>query len=237
MRLYDTVPVPHVFQIDDGAPLRVEARQSLELSIVLVGEANNRLPLVVEALAAAGANGLGSLRGRVLLERVDQSLPDAPEPQVIGSRGRLSAAAPPRVPVTPTSPRRVRIELLSPYKVSGKSHADGMDLGLFLMGIVRRVSLLQYFYTGRRLLAPFCELKAASHRARPIGHGLRRAEASRWAARHGRRLDTGGLIGHVDLDTASIEPLWPYLHLGQWLNIGKNASMGYGQYRLSELPQ
>ena len=54
-------------------------------------------------------------------------------------------------------------------------------------------------------------------------------------ARHGQRVDTGGLIGHLDLALDGIAGLWPYLHLGQWLGVGKNASMGFGCYELLSL--
>ena len=108
-------------------------------------------------------------------------------------------------------------------------------MGPFLMALVRRASLLQYFYTGRQLEAPFGMLKAASVQVRTLERALRRQEASRYAARHGERVPTGGLIGHIDLDMSDIETLWPYLYLGQWLNVGKNASMGYGCYELLSL--
>ena len=105
------------------------------------------------------------------------------------------------------------------------------------MAIVRRISLLQYFYTGRKLEAPFPDLKAASERVRTIAQDLRHQPASRYGARHGGRVDTGGLRGHIDLDLADAEALWPYLHLGQWLKVEKKASMGYGHHAVAPLRQ
>ena len=232
MRRYTQVPVPHVLQIEPLREPLVRAGGEIILSVVLVGEANSRLPLVVESLAAAGADGLGRARGRVALQAVEQELPGGAS-AVITRHGQLGEWAAPAVPEVPDRPPRVRLEILSPYKASrqGASH-EGIDLGLFLMTIVRRVSLLQYFYTGVRLDADFTALKAASLEADPVDHALRRAASARWAARHGRRVDTGGVAGHLDIATDPIAPLWPYLNLGQWLNVGKNASMGFGQYRL-----
>ena len=41
----------------------------------------------------------------------------------------------------------------------------------------------------------------------------------------------GGALGSWTL-SGELEPLLPWLQLGQWLHIGKNATMGLGQYRL-----
>ena len=150
------------------------------------------------------------------------------------ARGRLLPIPSPQVPVASPVPAAVRLRRITPYKPSGQAAAAaGLNLGHLLMAMVRRVSLLQYFYTGVRLDAPFPELKATAERARVLGVSLRHQDASRFGARHGKRLDTGGLIGHIDLELTGIEPLWPYLHLGKWLNVGKNASMGYGRYTLT----
>jgi CRISPR/Cas system endoribonuclease Cas6 (RAMP superfamily) len=59
---------------------------------------------------------------------------------------------------------------------------------------------------------------------------MRWQAGSRYSATHGKSLDTGGWMGHLELDIQGLDELWPYLWLGQWLNVGKNASMGFGRY-------
>jgi hypothetical protein len=251
MRRYDRIPVPHVLHIPVDAPVQVAAGGELSVEMVLVGRANERLPLVVAAMAAAGDAGLGASRGRLALIGLEQqhggaAAPgDAPGPaaeqgiwQPLLVDGRLAPAAPPAMPVAPASPTTVRLRFTSPYKPSGKAAgaaAEGIGVGPLLMAIVRRVSMLQYFYSGRRLDAPFADLKAMAEATRVLDHQLHPRRSSRWAARRGTRVDTSGLIGHLDLALDANEPLWPYLYLGQWLNVGKNASMGFGSYRLETL--
>jgi hypothetical protein len=237
MRRYDTIPVPHAFQLPPDAPEPVRAGAPTTVHLVLVGDANHHLPLVIQTMAAAGQGGLGRERGQAWLQDVTQAIPDGPAAHPAAAKGRILDALPPQAPRTPPVPGAVRLVLLSPYKPSGQAAATGgFDLPHLLMAIVRRISLLQYFYTGTKLEAPFPDLKAASERARVIAQSLRHQEASRYGARHGQRLDTGGLVGYIDLDMTGIEPLWPYLYLGQWLNVGKNASMGYGHYTLAAAP-
>ncbi|WP_295455562.1 CRISPR system precrRNA processing endoribonuclease RAMP protein Cas6 [uncultured Thiodictyon sp.] len=236
MRRYDSIPVPHVFRVDRDYPEPILAGDEIAVSLVLVGEANDRLPLIIQAMAAAGQGGLGPQRGQVWLHDVTQHLPGGRPPQLVASKGRMLDLRPPEPPEAPPIPAAVRIRFLSPYKASGQANrSGGLEMGPFLMALVRRASLLQYFYTGRQLEAPFGMLKAASVQVRTLERALRRQEASRYAARHGERVPTGGLIGHIDLDMSDIETLWPYLYLGQWLNVGKNASMGYGCYELLSL--
>jgi len=236
MRRYDTIPVPHVFRVDRDDPELIQAGAELAVSLVLVGQANDRLPLVIQTMAAAGQGGLGPRRGQVWLQDVTQQLPGQHPPRLVAGNGRMLEMLPPESPRPPPAPAAVRIRFLSPYKASGQANrSGGLDIGPFLMALVRRASLLQYFYTGRQLEAPFDRLKAASEQARVLDRVLRRQDASRYAARHGHRVDTGGLIGHLDLDLTGSEALWPYLHLGQWLGVGKNASMGFGCYELLSL--
>ena len=238
MRRYDRIPVPHVFRVDREYPQPIQAGAEITVSLVLVGEANDRLPLVIQAMAAAGQGGLGPQRGQVWLHDVTQQLPGAGPPQLVAAKGRLLDCPPPQHPAPPPAPAAVRIQFSSPYKASGQpNRSGGLDLGPFLMALVRRASLLQYFYTGRQLEAPFAELKLASEQAKILDRALRRQDASRYAARHGERVPTGGLIGHIDLDLGGIEALWPYLYLGQWLGVGKNASMGFGCFEVLVLSE
>jgi hypothetical protein len=231
-----------VLHIPVDAPVQVTAAAELSVGMVLVGRANERLPLVVAAMAAAGDTGLGASRGRLALAGVEQQPGGASGPAAeqgiwkpLLVDGRLAPAALPAMPAAPAPPTTVRLRFTSPYKPSGKAAggaAGGIGIGPLLMAIVRRVSMLQYFYTGRRLDAPFADLKAAAETVGVLDYQLYPRRSSRWAARRGTRVDTSGLVGHLDLALDGIDPLWPYLHLGQWLNVGKNASMGFGSYRL-----
>ena len=46
-----------------------------------------------------------------------------------------------------------------------------------------------------------------------------------------RRPRRCGVVGEWQLE-GDCAPLLPWLWLGQWLHVGKNATMGMGQYRL-----
>lgn len=238
MRRYDRIPVPHVLHIDADFPPTLPAGADAAIWFTLIGTANERLPLAIAALRAAAAGGLGARRDRLELIAVEQWLPDADAPLPVWTDpAGWRPPAPPRAPLLPPLPPatdRLLMEFLTPWQSgAGRDFA----IGSLLMAIVRRVSLLQYFYTGRRLDADFPALKAASEQVQLLSHGLHRQRAARYAARHRERLDLSGLVGTLELaiDDA-LAPLWPYLHLGQWLHVGKNASMGFGAYRLSAVP-
>jgi hypothetical protein len=57
---------------------------------------------------------------------------------------------------------------------------------------------------------------------------------TRYSSRQQQTMALGGVLGtwqlHGPADT--LAQLWPWLWLGQWLHIGKNATMGLGGYRL-----
>lgn len=257
MRRYQRIPVPHCFQLAGTHPPRLAAGAPLRVTLVLIGSANAQVALVSQAMAAAGAAGLGAGRARLRLERVEQCLPDGSPARPVLADGRwIGAPAPPVMPPLPPWPdpaagsARLRLCFHSPYKAGdrGRSGApttaaaattgldSGLDLGRLLMAIVRRVSLLQAFYGGERLEAAFPALKAASSQVEIVASDLQYQRSSRYAAGKGRRVDTSGLRGELILAGPGLALLWPFLHLGQWLNVGKNASMGFGCFTIAPLP-
>ena len=57
----------------------------------------------------------------------------------------------------------------------------------------------------------------------------------RYSSRQQQEMTLGGVLGRWTLyaDTHILAMLWPWLWLGQWLHVGKNASMGMGAYTLT----
>ena len=236
MRRYTTVPVPHVFHVPPEYPRALVNGQPVSLGLVLVGSANDACDLMIQAMAEAGAGGLGAGRTQLWLQQVEQHVPGRDDAWLLAAKGQIHDAQPPAMPLLPPAPQRLRLHFLTAYKASGGQQGPHpVDVERLLMAIVRRVSLLQYFYTGRRLEAAFDQLKLAAQRVGVLGCRIQRQRAARYAAGHGRQVDHSGLVGDIDLDLGGCEALWPYLHLGQWLNVGKSASMGFGDFMVEAL--
>lgn len=61
---------------------------------------------------------------------------------------------------------------------------------------------------------------------------LRWFDWGRYSQRQQQEMQLGGLLGAVTLH-GDLAPFAELLHLGQWLHVGKNATMGLGGYRLT----
>ena len=66
---------------------------------------------------------------------------------------------------------------------------------------------------------------------------LRWFDWTRYSSRQQQEMALGGVVGqwHLHTNADTLEQLWPWLWLGQWLHVGKNASFGLGGYRLQGL--
>lgn len=214
MRLYPHVPQPYVLRPVTPTPCTLEPGETFSLEVVLVGRARPHVAYVVRALERAAAHGVGRGRGRLeLTELTPLAVPD-PEPP----------------------PDRVRLTLETPLRLV----ADGQVMSprrfapaTFLMALVRRVSMLAYFHEGRELDLDFRALKAAAGDVRLEGAALRFLDQVRRSGRQQRTIRMGGLVGHVDLDLTTAAPFAPLLAVGQWVHVGKGATMGLGRYRLA----
>lgn len=233
MRKYNTIPVPHVFGARQVEPDTIEPGKFFAQSLVLVGKANERLPMVIRAMAAVGAAGFGRDRAKAELMEVVQSGPPGHEPRPILEQGRMVAMGAAHSVQIPPIPEVARIQFLSPYLPSGDMAKTGrFDLSRFFMAIVRRVSMMHYFYMGGMLKEDFKHLKQIMAQTEVIELDLTPCRGFSYAARQGKRIPMHGLQGHIDFYTKNIEELWQYLYIGQWLHLGKKASMGFGGYQL-----
>lgn len=233
MRKYTTVPTPHILRPPLAGATHLPAGERLEVDVILPGTINSKLPVLIRALYSAGISGLGKHRSRAQLQQVTQLTPTGASKALLID-GRLVEAAPPAQINVPPPPDTARIRLLTPYKPSGKAdHGQRIEIGLYLMAIIRRIDLMQYFYTGHKLEADFQHLKALTASIPVLEQSLQRQPYARYSAAGQQTKDTGGFTGQLTLDMRGHESLWPFLYVGQWLNVGKNASMGFGRYELA----
>lgn len=233
MRRYPAVP--HPFVLNPGGNLDPASPYTLEL--VLVGKANTHLPLLLNALEQAGKRGLRGGLGRKQLDSVDRWNPETHAWEALSSLPGETAP----MPVPPAPSGGILIQLQSPLRLKhpgGKGQAQPsirpheLRFEHLFKPLLRRLSALQYFHCGTELQVDFAALGQMAATVIPQHANLHWTEAKRYSSRQQRSVPMGGIVGSLQLDSAGLSPFWPCLWLGQWLNVGKGASMGMGNYRL-----
>lgn len=231
MRNYQTIPAPHIIRTEHTKPKLIVAGETLSLRFILIGKANEKLPLIIWSLLKAGSKGIGKSRSKLQLQEVWQ-LFNHNTGELIYQPNEIKTQPIIKPLTIITMPERLTLEFLTPYRQNDKQfNKDTTDIKKFIMAIIRRVSLLQYFYTEQELNTDFKQLKTLVEQL-TIEAELKNKFYQRYSSKHGKLLNASGVLGQFSLNLNGMDALWEYLYLGQWLNVGKNASMGFGQYQL-----
>jgi hypothetical protein len=229
------VPHPLVLVLPWQVPRSLAAGEDLELSLHLFGPANRLLPTVVEAWRAAAVRGLGASRGRLELRDVAQWRFDEQrwsEPLATGTSAGREAV---RAPALPPCPARVRLECVTPLRLKRAGRLvrpEGLDARQLVTALLRRsAALARHYGAGPLSLPPDLAAVLARHLAL-VPEGLRWADWGRYSSRQRASMQMGGLLGSLVLSGDALPVLWPLLHHGQWLHLGKGTSFGLGRYAL-----
>lgn len=125
------------------------------------------------------------------------------------------------------------LEFVTPVKLMRDGKAvRAFAASVFLRSLMRRVSSLAFHYCEAELHADYKWLAVQSA---TLGE---RCETMRWGAWGGTGRDEklSGLLGTAVLK-GGYEEFLPFLLAGEFLNVGKGASFGLGQYRLRDCPR
>ncbi|MEY4910055.1 MAG: hypothetical protein RL260_3773 [Pseudomonadota bacterium] len=225
---FSQLPNPYVIEPPPPttAPQVLPAGEPLVWHMVLIGEATlDRLALIVRAWERALRQGLGPQRvpGELLaVERVDEA-------------GDLTLAEPATTEVT--------LHFHTPLRLQHQGQPlgpDRLDARTLLSQTLRRTNLVLDLHLGIRP-APFDASTLLAAVAPTLSDDRRDLcwhDWPRYSGRQKQEMNLGGVMGAWTLraDAAALAPFLPWLRLGQWLHLGKNATMGLGGYRLVRIP-
>ncbi|PIY28227.1 MAG: hypothetical protein CO105_02970 [Comamonadaceae bacterium CG_4_9_14_3_um_filter_60_33] len=246
--------IPNAYVLEPPTPgARVlDADDDFEFNLVLVGHAIEQLALIIFALQRALAQGLTRARVPTDLLRVDwvdatgtaHGIWSIESPTLRDHAGVLAlpqsgdgANATPTPTPTKTAPASLRLHIHTPMRLQ----SQGKPLGVgqltphaLIATLARRVSLMTTFHAGQT-----GRDEAAKHITH-LSSGLTDSQDLRWfdwtrySSRQQQEMTLGGVLGTWTLHGSApdLAEIYPWLWLGQWLHIGKNASMGLGGYTL-----
>lgn len=240
LRLYPTTPNPYVLALahDD----RDAANETIDLGLTLFGtSASDGAPTILLALRQAAQTGLTTRR--VVLEHVETQAEVADghswttvQREDGALRGLPAYTVTP--PQTPSPPTALRVRLLSPLRIraEGRYVRPGQfGFRAFAANLLRRISLLTYFFGAQPLEVPFAALLDEAANTDIEDADLRWWEGTRHSSRQRSRIPMGGIVGSFVARGPVVAALWPCLWLGQWTHIGKGCTMGLGRYVVEPL--
>lgn len=231
LQAFSQTPKPYVIEPPSMGERAYQPGETLAFHIVLAGRALDHLALILWAYARALGRGVGPGDGTARLLRVVHE-GEAETVVLEGSDGRLQDHAA-RIAPAPAIGNCVTLRFHTPLRLQSngrRATVEELTPRRLLMALVRRVALVCEFHGAGPLPLDFTGL-ARSAEAVQGQHRLRWADPHRYSSRQQRHIPQGGWLGDWTLQGA-LEPFAPFLHLGQWLHVGKEATFGLGGYRL-----
>ena len=225
------------------APTDLRAGDPLVFHMVLAGAAIAQLPLIVFAWQRALAHGLTRDRAAADLQTVDWLDSDGEAHRIWSAstptlqEHHASITVPPMDASGASPLSGLTLHIHTPLRLQHQGHplrADQLTPRVLVAALARRAALVMEFHAGQThwgaAVPPLVQLAEALTDRRE----LHWHDWTRYSSRQQQEMTLGGVLGRWTLraDSATLAALWPWLWLGQWLHVGKNATMGMGAYTL-----
>jgi CRISPR-associated Csx14 family protein len=102
----------------------------------------------------------------------------------------------------------------------------------FIQSLIGRISMLALFHCDSSLDLDFSSFLDQAKTISVENDSLNWQTWLRYSGKQKRRMNWGGLVGELDF-VGEISQFLPYIRLGEYIHVGKSATFGLGQYKVS----
>lgn len=237
LQKFSQIPVPYVIEPPAWGASHLQAGDTLQFHVVLIGRALKELPLVILAWRRALTRGVGAGDGTAELTRVVHC----------GAGGDVDIHRPETGTIVPHAQsvnllnepddgkRSASLQFNTPLRLQQNGHAlppEKLESRTLLMALVRRANLLAEFHADGPLRTDFAALFDACGGIVDDKKLVWR-DWARYSSRQQQKMSLGGVVGTWTLN-GNLSLFAPFLRLGEWLHVGKEAAFGLGGYTLGE---
>lgn len=197
--------------------------------LVLIGRAIHDLQYFIDAFRLAGEIGMGRLAGKFEITAILQDSTGNYTYQPITGNQNPQPLDLQHIFDTPQAISTARLTFVTPLHIKDKGQPVATPAaGILLHRIYERLMLLNHFYCE----GPLVEGDAHKFPDVETTYQVHKYPFARFSNRHGKHLRLSGIVGTIELH-GRLTPDVPLLALGQYVNLGKMAALGLGQYRLT----
>lgn len=239
LQKFSQIPNAYVVEpplLDDT---RLRAGEIFRFNMVLAGDALSHLALITFAWQSALKQGLTKSRSAAELVAVDWLPADLEPVPIWRAEAPVLCEHTPllAVPAAPPNLQHITLRFSTPLRLQQQGQplrADQLSPRTLLAAVARRVALVMEFHAHQDHWGAQVPAIAALAEGLTDERQLRWHDWTRYSSRQQQEMTLGGLVGLWQLkgDPETLATLWPWLWLGQWLHVGKNASFGLGAYQL-----
>jgi DNA-binding transcriptional regulator of glucitol operon len=240
LRTYDDVPRP--FVIDPlGTQGEYRRGESFAFQLTLIGRAIDYLPYFLVSFRDLGEIGIGKKRGRFQVTQVltdsRESVYDSDTQMVHNFDNALSFDEIQREAVSLLATRlnslkSLTLHLLTPTRITHEGElTNNLPFHIFWRRLIGRISALAYFHCSESLELDFKGLIEEAKTVETTETALEWKDWTRYSSRQDQKMQLGGLVGNVTY-TGDLAMFMPFVVLGEFLHVGKNATFGLGKYRI-----
>jgi hypothetical protein len=239
------IPRPFVIEPPTDGKTRYAGGDSLELTLVLIGQGIDYVPYFLFGFEQVGRMGLGKQRARARLERVEALHSWQPMGRVIYQDGEVLTSAEPLPALTAemvtararTLPADLRLVLRTPLRLkAGGAFLEQIDPAALVQAICWRLNALATFHGGDPWEVDYRPLVAQAREVVVAEEQVGWADWTRTSTRGGsaKKMTLGGLLGSAVLRNVSPD-LRVVLLMGSLVHVGKACVFGHGEYALQRL--
>lgn len=236
------VPRPFVIDLPNDRRTHLEAGDSLEFGLTLIGRGMDYLPFFLFSFAQLGDLGLGAQRARATIERVVALEGWGHTGPTIYTDGTYQGVARPLPRLTMADvhaqaaalPADLRLTLRTPLRVKAKgAFIERVDVSALVRAACWRLGALALFHGAGPWAQDYRPLLAGAAAVRVAAVEVRWEEWERHSDHSGtpQRMQLGGIVGRAVLRDVP-EALRAALLAGSLVHIGKSCVFGHGDYRL-----
>ncbi|MEN9372592.1 MAG: hypothetical protein RIR79_144 [Pseudomonadota bacterium] len=243
LQKFSQIPNPYIMEPPPPSARALQAGEDFVFHIVLIGHAREQLALVLFALQRALARGLTRERADSDLQQVDyvdatghvQTVWTHDNPILKEHQNTIELIAGDAHYTGDSSGLCLKIH--TPMRLQNQGHPLGvaeLTPRVLVSNLARRTALLMEFHADQKEWGESTKHIAQLSQTLSDTRQLRWYDWTRYSSRQRQEMKLGGVLGSWILhgDAAVLSQIYPWLWLGQWLHIGKNATFGMGAYSL-----
>lgn len=236
------VPKPYVINPPAMNITELEEGKNLYFGLTLIGTSVDYLPYFVFSFKEMGKAGIGANRGKFIIEDVLAYLPDdenyhsifkAENQKLINVSDNYHITFNNDSNNTENS-NQVALKFISPTNiVVDKSSKHNMEFYPLFSRLISRINALSLLYCGEELTDNYLELIEKSKEISIKENSTSWYQIEKYSSRQHKRFQAGGYLGEV-VYQGELNEFLPYLEIGQYVNVGKNTTIGFGKYEIKD---